>query len=428
MIGIEQRLLCGGVNFRSIRDTKFKTVRISVHFMLPLEKQTVAANALLPFLMSRASRQYPDFTKLNQRLAELYGAVLNADVQKLGDVQVLSVSASGIADRYALEQERISEELSKLLCSVLFDPPFDADGLFPQDSVEQEKRQTIELIDSEYNDKRTYALRRCEQIMCEQEPSGISRYGGREEIKAVAREELSRAWERLLQTARVEIMVLGDCNASAAYEGFSQAFQQVRRTELADCTTKVVSKAEQVKEVSEKMDVAQSKLVLGFRTAQAIPSPQVPAVKLLSALYGGTPNSKLFLNVREKMSLCYYCSSSYNSMKGILYVQSGVETKNLEKAKEEILRQLEEIRSGNFTEDEIQAAKLYLKNAMNTLSDSLGGLENWYLSQVFSNRIESPQEAAALLGAVTREELVEAANQVTLDTVYRLEGKEEQSE
>ena len=163
MIGIEQRAICDGVNFRSIRDTKFKTMRISAHLIVPMSRQTAAENALLPFLLSRASREYPDFTKLGQRLAELYGASLNADVQKLGDLQVLSLSASGIADRYALEGEAISGELAKLLCSILFDPPL-VDGLFPEDGFEQEKRQTMELIDSEYSDKRTYARQRCEAI------------------------------------------------------------------------------------------------------------------------------------------------------------------------------------------------------------------------------------------------------------------------
>ena len=172
MIGIEQRSVCDGVNFRSIKDTKFKTVRMSVNFMLPIQKSTAASNALLPFLLSRASSEYPDFTKLGERLAELYGAEINADVQKLGDVQLLSLSASGIADRYSLSGESISTELSKLLCSIIFDPPFE-NGLFPQDGFEQEKRQTIELIESEYNDKRTYAKQRCEEIMDSMHWDGI---------------------------------------------------------------------------------------------------------------------------------------------------------------------------------------------------------------------------------------------------------------
>lgn len=427
MIGIEQRAICDGVNFRSIRDTKFKTMRISAHLIVPMSRQTAAENALLPFLLSRASREYPDFTKLGQRLAELYGASLNADVQKLGDLQVLSLSASGIADRYALEGEAISGELAKLLCSILFDPPL-VDGLFPEDGFEQEKRQTMELIDSEYSDKRTYARQRCEAIMCADEPYGVNRYGGKEDIARVERPALTAAWKRLLDTAKIELMVLGDCDPAPVYEGFRAAFETLGSRKTADCTTKVVRSAEKVNTMTEKMDVAQGKLVMGFRTGTATPDEEVPATRLMAALFGGTPNSKLFLNVREKLSLCYYCSASYNSMKGIMLVQSGVEVKNMERAKEEILRQLDEVKQGNFDESEVEAAKMSLCNSYRTLSDSLGGLENWYLSQTFASHSQQPEEAAAQINAVTRQEIIDAANRVTLDTVYCLVGNGEDAQ
>lgn len=427
MIGIEQRAICDGVNFRSIRDTKFKTMRISAHLIVPMSRQTAAENALLPFLLSRASREYPDFTKLGQRLAELYGASLNADVQKLGDLQVLSLSASGIADRYVLEGEAISGELAKLLCSILFDPPL-VDGLFPEDGFEQEKRQTMELIDSEYSDKRTYARQRCEAIMCADEPYGVNRYGGKEDIARVERPALTAAWKRLLDTAKIELMVLGDCDPAPVYEGFRAAFETLGSRKTADCTTKVVRSAEKVNTVTEKMDVAQGKLVMGFRTGTATPDEEVPATRLMAALFGGTPNSKLFLNVREKLSLCYYCSASYNSMKGIMLVQSGVEVKNMERAKEEILRQLDEVKQGNFDESEVEAAKMSLCNSYRTLSDSLGGLENWYLSQTFASHSQQPEEAAAQINAVTRQEIIDAANRVTLDTVYCLVGNGEDAQ
>ncbi|WP_312693582.1 EF-P 5-aminopentanol modification-associated protein YfmF [Caproiciproducens sp.] len=421
MIGIEQRSVCDGVNFRSVRDTKFKTVRMSVNFLLPIQKQTAASNAILPFLLSRASREYPDFTKLGERLAELYGAELNADVQKLGDVQLLSLSASGIADRYALHGESVSTELSKLLCSILFDPPFE-NGLFPQDGFEQEKRQTIELIDSEYNDKRTYARQRCEEIMCKNEPYGINRYGSKEDIKNLKREELADVWRYMIRYAKIEIMVLGDCDPQTVFDGFYSAFQKLGKRSAVACPTENVKKAGQVNDVTEKMDIAQSKLVLGFRTAISLQDEQVEAVKLMVTLFGGTPSSKLFLNVREKLSLCYYCSAMFISMKGIMLVQSGVETKNVDKAKEEILFQLEEIKKGNFDDDEINAAKLSMCNNYRSLSDSLGGLEAWYLSQTFANYVKRPEEAAAIISSVTRQQIIDAANMVSLDTVYRLVG------
>lgn len=424
MVEIEQRSVCDGVNFRIVKDTRFKTVRMSVNFMLPLQKSKAAGNAILPFLLSRASREYPDFTRLGERLEELYGAQIDADVQKLGDVQMLSIYASGIADRYALNGESVSVELSKLLCSILFDPPFE-NGLFPQDGFEQERRQTIELIESEYNDKRSYAKLRCEEIMCANEPYGLNRYGSKEDIQNLKREELTDAWKYLIQNAKVEIMVLGDCNPEPAFEGFRQAFEKNRSNQVVDCHTENIKKAEKVNDITEKMDVAQSKLVLGFRTPVSVPDKKTSVFKLMTALFGGTPNSKLFLNVREKLSLCYYCSAQYNSMKGILMVQSGVETKNVERAKQEILVQLDEVRKGNFDDGELNAAKLALCNSYRTVGDSLGAMEAWYLSQTFTAETMKPEEAAAEIEKISREEIIEAANGVTLDTVYRLVGSGE---
>ncbi len=421
MAGIEQRSVCNGVNFCSIRDERFKTIRMSVHFLWPLTEKTVSANSILPFLLSRASRKYPDFTKLNEHLAELYGAVLDADVQKLGDAQVLSVSASGIADHYSLHGESISAELAKLLCSIIFDPPFE-NGAFPIQSFEQEKRQLIEMLDSEFNDKRVYSKLKCERLMCAKEPYGIGRCGTRQQLQNLTREGLTQAWTNLIHRARVEIMVLGDCDPEPIYHDFYAAFQNLARTDSVNCPNTTIPKASEVNRVSEKMDVVQSKLVMGFRTDCAEPDSGVPAMKLFSALYGGTPNSKLFLNVREKLSLCYYCSSMYNPIKGLMLVQSGVETKNISHAEQEILRQLEEVRNGNFDGSELSAAKLSLCNSYRTLSDSLDGLEAWYLSQAFRPNVKSPENEAELVQAVAREEVMNAARKITLDTVYCLEG------
>ena len=423
MMKMEQYPLMDGINFRSIRDTRFKTLRIAVNFMLPIEKSTAAANALLPFLLSRASREYPDFTRLNERLSELYGASLSADVRKLGEAQVLSIAASGLADRYAFEGESISSELSQLLCSVLFDPPL-VDGLFAEDGFEQERRQTIETIDSDFNDKRTYARLRCEQLMCENEAFGINRYGSREDVLALRREELTNAWERVLKTARVEIMALGDCDPVPIFERFQEKFKSIQRDPVAHIQTEIIKTAEEPREFTDTMSVAQSKLVLGFRAGAAVPGDAVASTKLMSAIFGGTPSSKLFLNVREKLSLCYYCASRYDWNKGILLVESGVETQNIEKAQKEILFQLDEIRNENITDEEIEAAKLSVGNNYRTLGDYLGGLENWYVSQSFCETIQTPEEAAEEINSVTKEQVVQAAQNVVLDTVYRLVGEE----
>lgn len=423
MTAINRTQLCDGVFFSNIFDDRFKTGRISATLMLPLQKETASANALLPYLLCRSCREYPDFTALNQKLSELYGASLYADIHKIGEVQALSLSAVGIDDRYALEEGSVSAELTALLCSALFDPALE-NGVFRQEDLEQEKRQLIERIDAEYNDKRTYAKMRCEELMCSEEAFGINLYGKREDVERLTASDVTEAWKHALRSARIELTMLGSSDSTKAQEVFQDAFASVKRTNTAVCATQVVRKAKEVKEYNDTLDVAQAKLVMGFRAGTASPDEQVMAARLMTALYGGTPHSKLFLNVREKMSLCYYCSSRYDRSKGIILVESGVEQQNIEKARKEILHQLEEVQQGHFDDSELEAAKLSAANSFRSIADYLSGLEYWYLCQTLEGTANSPEESAENISKVTREQVIEAAKRVTLDTVYTLTGKE----
>lgn len=410
-----------GVHFRRIQDSRFKTQRISVNMMVPLQKETAAANALIPYLLCRTNRAYPDYTKLGQRLCELYGASLNGDIQKLGDVQVLSVTAAGLADRYALHGEKISSELTELLCSAIFDPVLDEDGLFPIDGFEQEKRQTLETIDSEMGDKRLYAKKKGLELLLGDEPAAISRYGTREQVESLTREEVTQAWKQLLKIARFEVMVLGDASPELVLQKLRGKFSTERNPVC--CKTDALPSAGPVKEKQEQMDVTQCKMILGFRTGVSAQQwEQIPALKLMSAILGGTPHSKLFVNVREKESLCYYCSSRYDTNKGVLLIESGVEEEQLDHAKKAMLEQLDEIQQGNITEEELQSAKLSMCNSLETVEDYLYGMESWYLSQTFHPRTITPKESADEIQQVTIQQVQQAASLCKLDAVYVLRG------
>lgn len=406
----------GGAVLKSLADPRFKTMRVSVNMLVPLTEKTAAAHAILPSLVSRATRQYPDYTALNCRLSELYGASLNSCVRKFGGWQSVGLSVSGIADRYAFGGEDMLEELSQLLFSVIFSPLKDADGLFPKEGFEQEKRQLLEMKDAEYNDKMTYAHQRCEEILFEGQQAGINRCGSRADIEALQPGELPALWESLLRTARFEIFTLGDCAADPAL--FRERFEGVGAPGAVSRVP--YSGPRQVRRVTEEQPLSQSKLSMGFRL-DAGPEERM-LFQLMSAVLGGTPSSKLFQNVREKQSLCYYCSSSFASASGALFVESGVETANLEKTEEAVLEQLNALQRGDVADEELTFAKLALCNALHSVGDSLGAVENWYLSRVFDEPTQSPDRAAQQLMGYTREDVVEAANRLKLHTVYRLKG------
>lgn len=409
------------VTLNSYIDPSFKTMRLSVHLLVPISGEKAARYALLPSLVSRATRQYPDYTALSARLAGLYGASLGSGVQKIGGFQELSLSVGGIASRYAFEGEDMFSQLSGLLFSVLFDPLKDRDGLFPADGFAQEKRQQLEQKDAEFSDKMIYAHQRCHEILFEGCPAGVDRLGTREDIEAVTREELVPAWEELLREARFEIFALGDCQPDVdllrdrfAGWGKPQTLGSVPYTQ-----------PEKVRRITEEQPVAQSKLTMAFR-AQALPEERL-LFQLMSAVLGEPTSSKLFQNVREKESLCYYCDSAFSWTNGALFIESGVETENLERTEEAVTEQLSAIQRGEITKEELLHAKLYLCNSLRSVRDSLHRVESWYLGRAFDVPGQPPQQAADILMKYTAEDVARAAERLHPAVVYTLKGKGEKA-
>ncbi len=415
-----RKQIAENIAFNAVKESRFKTMRISVTAYLPLKKETASVNALMSLVMTRSCEKYPDFTELSKKLSYLYGASLSSGFSKIGDVQALTFSISGIDDRYALDDDVISKELSDLLCEVIFNPLV-KDNAFDAVECEQERRQLIDMIDSEFNEKRIYARNSALELMCEDEAFGIKRYGSRDGVNKASANDLYIAWQNMLKNARFEILYIGDSDYSTAFEVFNKRFNEIARTPL-ELETDVVRKAGSVKYRNEDMELSQSKMILGFRTAVAVPDEETMATRVMCALLGGTAHSKLFCNVREKLSLCYYCSSSYIRQKGIMLIESGVEKENIEKAKEAILGEIKAMQNGDITDEELVATKMSMSNAFVSSYDTVGGINGHYLSQMFDNELLTPQECVDRVNAVTKEDVIRCANMLTLDTVYTLTG------
>lgn len=403
------------VTLKSFIDPSFKTMRVSVNMLLPISRATAAKYAILPSLVSRATREYPDYTALGRCLADLYGASLGSGVQRIGEYQALGLSVGGIASRYALDGEDMFARLTGLLFSVLFDPLKDEDGLFPLDGFTQEKRQQLEQKDAEFSDKMIYAHQRCHELLFEGRPAGLDRLGSREDIEALTREDLRGAWEELLKGARFEIFALGDCQPDI--EAIREKFAKVgRRHKLGP----VPYEAPELRRVTECQPVAQSKLTMAFRAK--VPKEERLLFQLMSAVLGEPTSSKLFQNVREKQGLCYYCDSAFSWVNNALFIESGVETENLDRAEEAILAQLTAMQKGEVTEDELQYAKLYMRNGLRSVRDTLHRVEGWYLSRAFDQPDLSPEQAADILMEYTVDDVVQAANRLQPAVVYKLKG------
>lgn len=411
------------INF--IRDDKFKFARASVLFLVPLKKQTASGFALLPHILRLGGGEYEDLRALNLRLDELYGASLDTDVKRFGETQVLSLSVSTLSDRFTLNGDAAFTDAAELLISLILAPHIE-NGAFPEKQVETAKANLIEQIEAEINDKRSYAVKQLIGAMCKDENYSVNKLGEPETVSALTPADAAACYYGLLKCAHIEIMLCGNFEQEPAARLFEKTFGGVKPRDTAPLSDHVKLSADTVRRVNEQLDVKQGKLCLGFRSTVSSGHNLGDAMRVMLAMYGALPTSKLFMNVREKLSLCYYCASRYDRQKGIVIVDSGVERENAHRAEQEILKQLEDMKNGAFTAEELKDAKTALKNAFYGVPDSISRLENWYFGCIYDGEQTSPSDMADRIEAVTAEQVVQAARSLSLDTVYLLSGKEEQ--
>ncbi len=413
-----------GVEGLFIKNNRFNTTLISYNFYLPLKRETVASNALLPFMLTSCSKKYPDFSKLNYKLAKLYGARLNASAEKYGDYQLLKMTISVINDRFSLDGESLVKNASELLLGLIFEPNTE-DHSFSDEDLKREKRKAIEHIKGEISEKRIFAKKRLIEEIYSGEPYGTPKCGTVEDVEAITGESLYKAWENMLKEGFVRVQVVGAAVPNGLFEEISERFGLVERGNITNCKVSTPTKSvASPKTVTDYMDVSQGKLCLGFSADMCGNDDHTLPLMVMSDIFGGGPYSRLFSNVREKMSLCYYCSASAIRQKGLLTVESGVETANCEKAKVEILNQLDAVKKGEFSDFEFESSIKSITDSLNTYNDSQNSIDLWYTIKVNNDNLYSPEDIAQRISKITREDVVNAANGVKLHTVYKLLPKE----
>ena len=411
-----------GIRFCSVKTDKFKTCRVNISLAMPLDKNA-SARAILPFMFSRRCAKYPDYTSLNRVLDELYGAAVSAGVLKRGEAQVISFSMSAIDDRFALDGDKVALECTKLLADMIFDPLTEGES-FPENIIEQEKRLLVEAIENEQNDKRRYAMLRCEQLMFADEAYGVNRFGSVEDVKALTPDVVYAAWRDVLQKATVQITMVSSMDPQPIVDLIREKFSEIERHPV-EIKTLFVSGLPKPEYISESMPLKQGKLVMGFRTGMRSEDDMMPAMKVAVDIFGGGTYSKLFSVVREKMSLCYYCSAALFNSKGIVMVQSGIEDTNEEKAKNEIINQLRLTAEGEFTDEDFSSSIKSLTDSILGNSDTPEEITAWYASQILRNELKAPETYAKEIGSVDRAEVVRAAKTIMLDTIFMLKSSGE---
>ena len=419
---ISRKEIYDGIALTVIETDKFKFNRIFIDFVLPLENERAAKNALFADVLMRGTEKYPGLLPLQKKLSSLYGADVDTYVGTSGEAHVITVFAKLLKDKYALGGEEITREGAELLCEVLTNPQKE-NGIFCEAYVESEKEKLIDDIAAQINDKDAYALHRAIEIMCEGEAWGISELGKPEDVEEITAGELYEHYNYVLSHAQAEVFAIGEFPEGTPEKLVRDIFGGVSRGEVPDHSTKIVRAAGEVKKAVEHQELRQGKLVLGFRTGVGEGEDGYDALKVFNCVFGSGTQSKLFMNVREKLSLCYHCSSRIYA-KGVMMVTSGIEPANYDKARNEILAQLDEIRNGNISDEEMDSAKKRLRNSMLSVGDSPEALHSWYANNNIFSLSATPEEMIERLERVTKEDVAEAAKKITIDTEYFLCGKE----
>ena len=419
----QERTVGKSATFHYLPTDKFTTDYFSVHFILPLCKETVSGYTLLTKLFKNGCRAYPSQEALAKRWEELYATGVSTSVSKQGERQMISFGLDILAECFAFDGNPPADDAFALLTDVLTVPCLDA-GVFPSETVAREKAALKAQCCAAINDKKKYAVQRCREIMCENEAYSLALEGTEETIDACTPASLYALYQHMLKEAELEIFYIGREAENTVYDRVLKLVSKLGERSPISTKTVIKSTADTPKRVTESVDAVQGKLAIGFRTGitESTSQKEKDALVLFNIIYGSSPISKLFVNVREKLSLCYYCASRNDNQKGVLFVHSGVENENAVKAEEEIMLQLSEIQKGNITDNEIFCAKQAFRDLTRSVYDSPFSIEQWYLTRLLQGDKRSPDEMEAAIDALTAVDVANAASRITVDTIFFLEG------
>ena len=421
---LERISLLPGVFLNFVENDRYKTNFITFNFVTPLNRRTSSYNTVLSRVLTRGCAAYPSQRMLNCALDELYDASLSSDSVKIGEWHALTVSLALLDNAMTFDGQDLSREGLALLEEVMFRPLL-KDGSFCEEYVKGEKKQALLEIESLVNNKARYAKSRMIEHMCKLEPYSTCAIGTRGEINKITAESLADYYRTLLKSARIEIFFVGRFDSALIRKQVERMLAALERDFAPLPPLSIRTKARTVKEITETMDITQANLVLGFRTACTIYDPSWRAMSLYNAVLGGSLTSKLFCVLREKMSLCYSISSSPDALKGIMSIYAGIAPENRQVAIGEALNQMDEIRKGNITPEELESARGALIHSLRGLQDNPEILADWYLPRILADNFQTPDQIIEELNTLTAEDVVKVSEGITLDTVYTLTGKEE---
>ncbi len=417
-----------GIKAHLIKTDIFKTNLITIILTTPLKRENVTKNALIPFLLKRGSKNFPTNEDISKRTDELYGTSLNCGVDKVGDNQILKFVAESIDNNYTLNGEDLIKDVIDLLIDVTFNPYME-NGKFKETALDTEKAHLEDLINSKIDNKDIYAYNKCLENMYEFTGFGLYKYGYLQDLEKLSLEEISEYYFELLKTCKIDIFISGNFDENHVKEILNQneILKKLNEREpeynVADPSTEVVQKVDNPKKIQEKLDVNQGKLVIGYNILDKQPNSRDIGI-VCNCILGDGASSMLFQNVREKAGLAYTVKSGFIKPKNIIMINSGIEIQNYDKALELIKEQVENIKKGKFSDKDITNAKTYIVSGIKNIEAEQDTEVIFYMGQELSSKYFGINQHITSINSVTKEQIVEFAKSLQMNTIYFLTGLE----
>ena len=411
-----------GIRLHAFEERRFKSEYLSMNFLCPSHLCPVGESVLLPSVMAQSNARYPDNMLFNKALEESYNTSFACRMFRMGDTRVQPFAVSWLSDRFVPDGFGTEDFALGFLKDTLLFPRLEG-GAFPAEELAKQTRNRIDDLHAEKNNKQRYAIKKCVRLMCQGDPFATP-LGGTEQILAeVSPQSLYGYYTDLLEKAPIELYYFGRRPAEQMAERISSLFAPIIKPKERVFPDRLCLPAKEPNRVSERANAQQSVLCMGYKTEVTLNHPLHPAQVVMKEILSDSPVSLLFTNVREKESICYYCSALSETGKGLFLISAGIDRKNASRAEDAIAAQIEALKKGEFPDDLIALAKRALISAYKDLYDSPAHLEGWYLRRALTGRWDSPLDMAKQVEMVSKEQIVACAEALRLDTVFLLDGQ-----
>lgn len=428
VMNIKKINIKNNIDLCMIKTEKFKMSRLSIAFITEADRILSPTRKLMLSSLMRGSKNYPTVSIINRELDELYGSTVAYRHSSDGDRHVFTFVCEMLDEKYIYKNDNVNilRGTLEILKDILVNPIYDEDGLLSEEFVESEKRLACDAIKAKENDQRSYSADKCKRLMLEGQRCGYSIDGNEEIVSAITREELTECHKNLFESSKIQCFYIGSKSEEEICESIKYLFSDAESSGTIQCGYTPFVSDREITYYEESKPVSQGRLNIGMRAGAVMGDSDYYATSLFNEIFGGSSISKLFMNVREKKSLCYYCSSVYMISKGVIFISCGIKSENKDAAYNEIMYQLDEMKKGNFTDADITTAKKLLYNSLTQVNDSPSGLDSYYFRRNMAGIPYTPAESIKLIEAVTKEDIMRVAERIVPDTVYFLRGTEEE--